>query len=186
MSDPWNRLDPENPIDPETAARIALKAGQILRQAGLPRSYREDLERTLILVLLGRLARFDPGRGDRSAFVGLVLRRATINVLRHYRAAKRSAAVVSLETLVRAGADEPAELAARDDASGARERADAVLDVADAVAGLPADLRAVAEELRTHSAAEAARRLGVPRSTLHERVKEIRAAFEARGLDDYL
>lgn len=184
MSDSHNRSERPNPIDPATAARIARKAGQILRQVGLPRSDREDLEQALALLMLARLARFDPGAGDRAAFVGMVLRQATINVLRHYRAAKRSAAVVSLEALVRAGADEPAELAGCDNALG--ERADAALDVAAALAELPADLRAVAEELCTHSAAEAARRLGVPRATLHERAKEIRAAFEARGLDDYL
>jgi DNA-directed RNA polymerase specialized sigma24 family protein len=174
---------PENPIDPTTAALIRCKSGQVLWQAGLSRSNREDVEQTLTLLLLRRLAQFDAGKGDRTAFVRMVLRQATVNVLRYYRAAKRSGTVVSLDARIRTETDEPLEPAARAEPPA---RADAPLDVAAALAALPAELRMIAEELRTHSIAEAARNLGISRTTLHARVQEIRTVFEGRALDDYL
>lgn len=183
MSDSQHPSQRANPIDPVTAGLIRCKTGQILRQTRLPRAERADVEQALTLALLQRLSKFDAAAGERDAFVRMVLRQATINVLRHYRAAKRSADVVSLEAFLRTETDEPLEPAAP---PAAVEYADATIDVAAALAALPAELLAIAEELLRCSRAEAARNLGLARSTLNERVREIRAAFEARGLDDYV
>jgi DNA-directed RNA polymerase specialized sigma24 family protein len=176
LSDFQKRLGAENPIDPATAELIGRKSRQILRQTGLPSSDREDVEQTLALLLLQRLPKFDPAEGDRAAFVRMVLRQATVNVLRFLAAAKRSGRPVSLDAL----------LPTADDGATSEESGDLVLDLAGALEALPADLRAIANELRVSSKTEAARNLGIPRSTLHERAKEIRAAFERRALDDYL
>jgi hypothetical protein len=141
----------------------------------------------LSLLLLPRLARFDPEQGDRAAFVRMLLRQATANVLRHYRAAKRSGIdVVSLDAFLRTDEDRSVHPVDGDGQPSAEDRADLAHDLAGALEALPAELRAIAEQLRTCSFTEAARNLGLSRSTLYARAKEIRAAFEQRALDDYL
>jgi len=172
----------ENPIDLATAALIRCKSGQILWQACLPRSEREDVEQTLTLLLLRRLSKYDAAQGNRDVFVRMVLRQATVNVLRYYRAAKRAGPVVSLDALLGTESGEPIESALCAD-PGTGDQADAAIDLTVALLALPEELRAIAQELRTHTKTEAARVLGIHRATLNERVKEIRAAFEARGLD---
>lgn len=185
MSDSPNPLGAENPIDPATAERIGRKSRQILRQTGLPRSEREDVEQTLALLLLQRLAKFDPNQGDRAAFVRMVLRQLTVNMLRFFTAAKRSGRPVSLDALLRTADDDPLH-PAEGDSKTSEDLGDLVLDLAGALETLPAELRTMADELRMSSKTQAAHNLGVSRSTLHERVQEIRAAFERRALDDYL
>jgi RNA polymerase sigma-70 factor (ECF subfamily) len=187
VSDLHDHAGSENSIDSATAGLIRGKSGQIVRQARLPRSDRGDIEQLLTLLVLQRLPRFDPARGDRPAFVRMVLHRATANVLRYLRAARRSGvAVVSLDAFLRTETDEPAHPPDRDGAPGADGGTDLALDLADALEALPADLRAVAEHLRTRSPAQVAQGLGMPRSTLYARTREIRTAFERRALDDYL
>jgi hypothetical protein len=186
LSDSPDRTEPENPIDPATAALIGHKSRQILRQTGLPRTDREDIEQALTLLLLQRLAKFDPHAGERVAFVRMVLRQATVNVLRFLGAAKRAGRPVSLDAFLHSAAGEPFHPADREGLPSDEERAARALDVAAALEALPAELRAVAEELREVSRAEATKNLRVSRSTVHERTKEIRAAFERRALDEYL
>jgi RNA polymerase sigma-70 factor, ECF subfamily len=185
LSDSPNRSEPQNPIDPATRGLIARKSSQIIRQTGRPRSDREDVEQTLTLVLLKRLPKFDPAEGDRPAFVRMVLRQATINVLDYLTAGKRAGRPVSLDALLRIG-DEELLYLAEPVGSTSEELGDLALDLAGALEALPGDLRAIADQLREHSITEVARNLGIPRSTLYERAKEIRAAFELRALDDYL
>jgi RNA polymerase sigma factor (sigma-70 family) len=186
LSDSLDPAEPENPIDPATAALIGRKSRQVLRQTGLPRTDREDVEQTLTLLLLQRLAKFDPHEGDRPAFVRMVLRQATVNVLRFLGAAKRAGRPVSLDECLRTASDEVIRPADREGRPSDEELATRALDVAEALEALPAELRAIAEQLRDSSRTEAAQNLGVSRSTVHERAKEIRAAFERRGLEGYL
>lgn len=63
-------------------------------------------------------------------------------------------------------------------------RAELALDVAAVVAGLPEDLRDLAGRLMTQSLSEAARDLGVVRSSLQRRIGRIRRLFEDAGLDE--
>src|SRR5262249_25581515 len=59
-------------------------------------------------------------------------------------------------------------------------------DVAGVLSKLTGKEREVALLLQSKSVAEAARTLGVPRTTLYESVRRLRALFEHAGLDKYL
>jgi DNA-directed RNA polymerase specialized sigma24 family protein len=68
----------------------------------------------------------------------------------------------------------------------AEELALLVLAVEEALASLPEDLRDLAERLKSRSLSQVARELGVPRSTLQDRVQQLLEAFECAGLRDFL
>ena len=59
-------------------------------------------------------------------------------------------------------------------------------DVADIVAGLPPELRELAEALKTESISQIARRTGLPRRTINARVRQLRERLERAGLKNYL
>lgn len=153
--------DPDNPIDPVVAGIIRAKANRMVGRAGLRPQDRADLEQELALRLLERRHRFDAARGPWPAFARRVVENAGTNALRFRARAKRAS-----------GPTEPLTegVPAPDDAE-ARARA---ADLGRALNALPAELRAVAELLTTHTVTAAARALGVSRSTVYARLRAIR------------
>jgi RNA polymerase sigma-70 factor (ECF subfamily) len=167
----------------------------MIGQSGLTPQDREDLEQELTAKVLQRLGPLDPRR-HHEALLTVVVERLVANVLRDRRAEKRRVRVRSLAAPA-AAEDGPNELAAavgRPEMNarlGVRPRTDEELaqlaaDVADVLAALPAELRALAERLKTKSIAEVARDLGVPRTTLYEAIRLLRMRFERAGLKHYL
>src|SRR5262249_38805703 len=103
----------------------------------------------------------------------------------HKRRTRR--APVSLDALLRAaqapdGPDEPADRRAWPGPEQAHARA---LDVAAVLARLPPPLRPVAEALHARPLAAAARHLRMSRTTLYQRLADLREVFAAAGLDDF-
>lgn len=80
----------ENPLDDFALRLIRRKAKQICRRLGFSRSDRPDLEQELALILLRRLAGFDPRRAHYNAFVTTVVERYTATILQHHAAGKRT------------------------------------------------------------------------------------------------
>jgi RNA polymerase sigma-70 factor (ECF subfamily) len=68
----------------------------------------------------------------------------------------------------------------------AQDRLEMRLDVESAKHNLPAPLADLCERLSHATPAEVAREMGVPPSTLYERIRQIRAKFENDGLASYL
>ena len=68
----------------------------------------------------------------------------------------------------------------------AEEAHDLSIDAERAVAGLPPDLRVLCGYLQTHSISEISRETGIPRGTIYESRKRLRALFEDAGLKKYL
>ena len=60
------------------------------------------------------------------------------------------------------------------------------MDLDRAIASLPDELRDLCERLRDDTMAEIAREMGVPRTTLYDRLSKLRDAFREAGLEDYL
>ena len=104
-------------------------------------------------------------------------------ILRERRAKKRNGGPVSsIDKPIKDGqSTEPIDPRPSD-----QEASDLASDLADVLARLPDDLRAVAERLQSQTVSQAARALGVPRTTLQRQVQRLRRCFENAGLRIYL
>ncbi len=177
---------------------VRRKARQLVGKAGFTRSDREDIEQELYLKLLKAARLFDPTQAHWHSFATAVIERHTASLLRDKRAEKRdSRCVCSLDVVVTEDEEGPVQLGETigqdeyDNRRGRWPRQEQELfelaqDVADVIAGLPAELRELAEALKTESLSEIARRTGVARSTLNARVQQLRERLERAGLKNYL
>lgn len=190
--------DNQAAIDSFAWVVIRRKARQLVGRAGFTAQDREDIEQDLALRLLESLRSYDPAQGHRNAFVTAVVDRTAAKILRDRRTKKRNGGPVrSLDTLLRAldwDREEYDDVAHSFEESalidrlphGEEEQVDLRQDLASVLEHLPADLRDLAERLKTQSVSEAARDLGMPRTTLQRRVDQLRQHFEEAGLRDYL
>ncbi len=163
---------------------IRRKVRLLVGRAGFTDQDREDLEQELILRLLQSLHLFDPNQAHRNVFVTTVIERAVARIVRERLAKKRDGGVVrSLDHAHEKAGDstEPA-----DPRRSHEEEIDLATDLAEVLARLPADLRALAERLKSRSLSQAARELGLPRSTLQRQVERLRRCFEDAGLRNSL
>ena len=144
------------------------------------------------------LPSFDSNHGHRNKFITAVVERHVANILRNKRAEKRDhRRIGSLNVMVSIGEDEATELAETigqrelDARRGRHPRSDEELaqlaqDVVEVIAKLPKELQDLAERMKTQNVAEIARDMGIPRTTLHESVRQLRQRFENTGLKKYL
>src|SRR5262245_60246717 len=175
---------------------VSLNAKRLIGRTGLRLQDRDDVHQHLVMDLIRRLPKFDPKRGGIEGFISMVVERCGRKLLRTRRAAKRYAMPASLSAIVvtEEGATELAATISQREYDARRQReprtkgdqAQLERDVTDVLAGLPANVREFAEMLKHCSVAEAARRLGIPRTTLYAHVQRIRRHFERSGLRDYL
>jgi RNA polymerase sigma-70 factor, ECF subfamily len=177
---------------------IKKKVRQIIGRAGFTKQDRKDLEQELLTRLLQGLKLFNPDVAHRKSFVTAIVERAVANILRDAKAEKRDhRRIGSLHVMIEVTEDGPTELAdtignrefnarrCRDPRS-AEDLAQLASDLAEVVAALPAELRDLAERLKTESISAIARDVGVPRTTLNDTVRRLRQRFEQAGLRDYL
>jgi RNA polymerase sigma-70 factor (ECF subfamily) len=177
---------------------VKRKVSQIIGRAGFTRQDRKDLEQELIARLLQGLKSFDPKVAHRKIFVTTVVERAFRNVLRDKQAEKRDhRRICSLHLQIQVTDDGPTDLAKsisdreldsrrRRDPRSAEELSELASDLDEVLASLPEELRDLAERLKTQSISAIARELGVPRTTLNDRVRQLRKRFQHTGLRDYL
>jgi RNA polymerase sigma-70 factor (ECF subfamily) len=180
--------------DPYAAWLIRRKAKQLVGRAGFTASDRPDIEQELHLDLLRRLPKLDESRAKRTTFIRHVVENRVASLLAERTAASRD------HRRCEASLDEPLEdedatlgdtidqeryLRRDGDAGNDEARRDLRLDLAAAIEGLPSDLRDLAEQLKMASAPEVARRMGIPRRTIRDRISRIRAHCERAGLAIY-
>lgn len=184
----------------EYAAKVIKhKARQLVDTAGFTESDREDLEQELMLHVLERLPKFDATKATAKTFVARVIDRKVGKLIRHRNCQMRDpqredfslnehiddgdgGTIERSQTIAADELDRRLFRRARSD----QEAVELALDVEAMLQRLPDNLRRVCELLKTASIAEAARQLGLPRTTLHDQVKKIRKFFEQAGLRDYL
>ena len=166
---------------------------RLVRQLRLPGADLDDVRQDLLVDLIARLPAYDPERGSLGAFAGVVLRNQATRIAAKVKRQRRhhGAVPVSLDELV-PGSDGltlgdlvseedglPALLGQPVDAFAEIERR---LDVERALGGLGrADGRLCAELSRTTADRLAATGRGA-RTSLYRRVKGLRLALTAMGL----
>jgi RNA polymerase sigma-70 factor (ECF subfamily) len=163
---------------------IRRKVRQLVGRAGFTKQDREDLYQELVLRLLQSLELFDPDQSHPNVFITTVIERAVAMILRERRAKKRDGGVMS--SLHHGQTKEGNAAEPIDPRPSAQDGFDLASDLAEVLARLPDDLRALAERLKSQSVSQAARDLGMPRTTLQRQVQRLRQCFEDAGLRIYL
>jgi RNA polymerase sigma-70 factor (ECF subfamily) len=161
---------------------IRRKVRLLIGHAGFTKQDRPDIEQELLVRLLQSLDQFDPNRRHFNVFAATVIGRAAARILRERLAKKRdNGQMCSLNKAKDGCSTEPV-----DPRPSHEEQVDLATDLAEVLARLPEELRDLAERLKSRSLSEVARDLGVPRTTLHRRLRRLRQCFEDGGLQIYL
>ena len=162
------------------------KANQLVDHFGFNKSDRADIVQELLLDLVRRWPHFDPTRGKPQVFIRRVLWARVSTLIKQKRALKRQFDYES------ATLDEEADNEVTNSfRTGLPERidqeySDLASDVATVLAELSSEDRELCERLQSQPLAEIARELGIPRSTLADRLQKLRSQFEQAGLQHYL
>lgn len=177
-------------LTPYIQKLIKRKAKQLCRLSEFTTSDREDIAQDLTLALLKQAGKYDPSRASIDTFGDRVINNAVRMLLRHRRRKIRAEGfrTLSLSTVVfeaDSGAVTLGDVITDGD-NGRRlgttpRDPDLERDVAEAMELLPPDLRILAEALTEDCPAHAAKKLGISRSTVYDRVKQIRKRFERAG-----
>ncbi len=151
---------------------IALRAAQVRATAAavrgaIPVADREDLEQEGLVACWRALPCFDPARGSLRTFVEHVIAARLASII---RSARRAPSSVPINSAVMRPIDSPA-LAL-----------ELHVDVQRVLNTLGWPDRKLVLLLHDHSPAEVSRILGIPRSTLHDRIVRVRRRFVAAGL----
>jgi len=190
--------DSNEKIDRFARGIIRRKIKQLIGRAGFTQQDHADLEQDLLLRVLQSLPSYDPAQAHRNVFVTTVVERYVANILRNKQAEKRDhQRISSLHIHVRTDDDEQVEMIhtigqrEQDARRGRHPRSNEDLaqlgrDLAEVIAALPDQLRNLAERLKTMNVSEAARDMGIPRTTIDAWVRKLRQRFEKAGLRDYI
>ena len=178
-------------FDSFTENLIRTEAARIVRGARLRDDEREDLEQDLRLHLVKRTRQYDAERGRPTTFAKCVVTRQACALLSASRAQRRSRGreAYSLDEVQPGGHEPRIDHIDQDTylrATGRRpDQLDLSLDVKRAMGKLGDGERELAQLLMEDRMADIARRTGIPRSSLYDRVARLRASLEAAGLGAY-
>jgi RNA polymerase sigma factor (sigma-70 family) len=163
---------------------IRHKVRLLVNRAGFTKEDRQDLEQELVLRLLQSLNSFDPKLAHPNVWITTVIERAVAMILRERRAMKRNARAVG--SLDHSKIKDGNSVEPPDPWPSEEEAFDLDYNLAELLDRLPEKLRDLAERLKRQSLSQAARDLGVPRTTLQRQVQRLRQSFEDAGLRIYL
>lgn len=178
-------------LDSFALSLIRRKADQLAGHYGFTLSDRDDISQELTLALLGAWPKFDPERGNSRAFQKTVVERKAASLVRRQKASKRQFAhrTLSLDALLEQEWSPDTDESAEEDQSAGPtidpiQEVELTIDVETVLARLKPRDRELAELLKHYSLAEAARKLGVSRTTLQYHAQRIREAFIAADYGD--
>ena len=163
---------------------IRIKARQLIGKYGFTTSDRDDIEQELVLDLLLRLDRFDPGKGRPATYIKMVVHRRVVGLIRERVAAARDYRRTSQSLDGAAG--EAGEAMHMEPAVDRDPVEDLRIDLQAAVDTLPNSLRSLSEQLSEDTVAGVARRNGRSREATRQAVRALRRHFQAHGIADYL
>lgn len=175
---------------------VRSRSKQIARQAGLCKADVDDVQQILFQRICENIGQFDPEEGCFLVFVTALVERYAVNIIRHHLAVKRGRRVTCPLSTIVDDDGRPAELF---ELIGDREQdnrtfrnspnprtaADLAIDVREAIATLPDDVRELVDLLKVYSPSDLARELGVPRTTIHDRIRKLRWHLRKTALPKY-
>ncbi len=186
-------------IDEYAVQIIKFKARQLVGRVGLTESDREDLEQEMILDLLQRLPKYNPDRAQRNTFIARVVEHKIATIIEARKAGLRDYRLCNCSLNERledgeGGSVERMETIDQEDylrltaglSRSTAELRDLSIDVRQAIEKLPPELRELCRRLGVDTITELSRDTGVPRGTIYESLKKLRAILEVAGLKDYL
>lgn len=186
-------------IDEYAVQIIKFKAKQLVGRVGLTDSDREDLEQEMILDLLQRLPKYNPDRAQRNTFIARVVEHKIATIIEARKAGLRDYRLCNCSLNERledgeGGSVERIEIIDQEDylrltaglSRSTAELRDLSFDVRQAIEKLPPELRELCQRLGVDTVTELSRDTGVPRGTIYESLKKLRAILEVAGLKDYL
>ena len=165
-------------LDPQISALIRRKARILSRSFGFKLGDEEDLRQELTLHIIEKLRRHDPKRAAVGTFVDRLLDSKAVDLLRYVLARKRN----------RRREEPPdADVPDRDleelrDKAWSLERVELAMDVWEALADLPEELREVAALLMVYGQADVARMTRLSREQVRRMERRIARHLRQRGL----
>jgi RNA polymerase sigma-70 factor (ECF subfamily) len=186
-------------VDEYAVQIIKHKAKQLVGRYGLTIFDREDLEQEMMLDLLHRLPKYNPKRARRNTFIARVVEHKVATIIESRKAGLRDYRLCRCSLNDRfenkegnfierlEGIDQEAYLhrTGRLSRSTADKRR-LVIDIRKTVDSLPPELRELCIRLATDTVMEISRETRIPRGTIYESIKKLRAIFEDSGLREYL
>lgn len=175
---------------------VRFKAKQLARRRAVPGMDADDLEQDLMLDLLHRRDRYDPNRASFETFAEHIINHRIATLTSPTGRLRAERAMTSLDAPI--GYDDDGDAFSLIDITPARSGLYAdESDEPETQIGLQHDvtrfraalrpyLRRYADILSEETASEAARVVGVHRSTVYVRIAEMRSAAIATGLHQYL
>jgi RNA polymerase sigma-70 factor (ECF subfamily) len=186
-------------IDDYAVQLIKYKARQLVGRVGFTESDREDLEQEMVLDLLRRLPKFDPKRAGRNTFIARIVEHKVATIIEAQKAGMRDYRLCSCSLNDRLEDEEGRSIERMETidqedylrrtgklSRPMSELRNLSIDLRSAVQTLPPELRELCKRLQTESVTEISRDTGIPRGTIYESIKKLRAIFEDAGLKDYL
>jgi DNA-directed RNA polymerase specialized sigma24 family protein len=175
-------------MDDQVVAHLIQQAAaqaRLLAMIGaLPWSEVEDAQQELALDCIRRATHFDPARGDWMPFVRRLMRHRAYKLMLQQRALRRERLAQNC-----LGDNEWRFDASLHATSGgeATETTQMSIDIHAVLSRLPRMLAEVAETwIECESVTEVAGTMHVSRCTVHRHMRQLKAEFEAAGLDRYL
>lgn len=165
-----------NDLDEYETNLIRTKAASVVRRGLVPRSDRDDVQQDLALAVIAAGLHRRTDKANTRGLTYAVVQRAFAKILRGRLCLKRAP--------TRTSSLDPSH-DARDRAPSHEEPIDLASDLAGLLAAMPDESRRLVELLMHQTVTEVARTLGVARSTLDYRVRQLRKRFEEAGLHEF-
>jgi RNA polymerase sigma factor (sigma-70 family) len=161
------------------------KAKQLSGHFGYNASDQADIVQDLLLDLVERWPNYDPERGTPETFIRHIIWCNVSALIEQKRALKRQFDYEASPIDESVEDEVTANFRTASPRRIDQEYVALATDVAAVMERLSADERELCERLQSQSISKVARDLGIPRSTLFDRVKKLRSEFEEANVHDY-
>lgn len=182
-------------FDEYAANLIKHKARKMVGTAGYTYDDLPDIEQDLMLDLLQRIKNFNPSIAKMSTFMSRIVENKVNTLYESRNAACRNWRLcqTSLNDPIQKNDSDVSERIdlvtsprEEEESLSASELHDRHIDLTKVLNTLPEDLQDLCQRLKYQSITEAAQELGIPRTSLYTKLKQLRQLFSEAHLEDYL